>query len=103
LDELGVFSHERWKKIRCIHFILPNMNDKGQAATPKTARVPHFQTSLSEIQRQVASFAARGGEIQLKIYHPDQDYSNKFLHVVNSGLPQIQSVDWERLAEIAYL
>ena len=102
LDELGVFSHERWKQMRCIHFILPNMTDNGQATTPKTARVPHFQTSLSEIKRQVASFTASGGNIELKIYQPDQDYSNKFLHVVNSGLAQIQAVDWEQLAEIAY-
>jgi hypothetical protein len=39
-----------------IHFILPNMTDKGQAAIPKLANVAHYQTSLSQIWLQVDAF-----------------------------------------------
>jgi hypothetical protein len=49
LDGLGAFSHERWDAVGCIHFILPNMIDEGQAATPKQASVPHYQSSLLHI------------------------------------------------------
>jgi hypothetical protein len=44
-----------------IHFILPNMMGLGQAATPKTAWVPHFQTSLSGIQAKIDYCIAGGG------------------------------------------
>ena len=49
LDKLGAFSMERWHKMGCIHFILPNMSDLGQAATPKQANVPHHQTTLATV------------------------------------------------------
>jgi hypothetical protein len=29
LDGLDAYSHEGWKSMRCIHFILPNMTEKG--------------------------------------------------------------------------
>jgi hypothetical protein len=70
--------------------------------TPKTAHITHFQTSLSKIQGKVDSFIAVGGEILLKVYHPDQDYSNNFMHVVNSGLELLQSIDWDKVTELAY-
>jgi hypothetical protein len=71
LDGLGAFSHERWNSMRCIHFILPNMNDKGQAATPKQATVPHYQMSISHIHPQLDSFRVSGGRIEFMIYQPD--------------------------------
>jgi hypothetical protein len=36
-------SHERWDPMKCIHFVIPNMTEKGQACTPKKANVPHYQ------------------------------------------------------------
>jgi hypothetical protein len=43
--------------------------------------------------RTVASF---------KIYQPDRDYSNHFLHVTNSGVPGIRKIGWDGLAKLAY-
>jgi hypothetical protein len=34
--------------------------------------------------------------------HPNKDYLNKFMHVVNTGLQLLDSVDWDKLAKIAY-
>jgi hypothetical protein len=64
LDGLGAFSHERWNSMPRIHFILPNMTHKRQAATPKMAKVPHYQSSLSQIWSQVDAFRQDGGIIQ---------------------------------------
>jgi hypothetical protein len=103
LDGLGAFSHERWKSMRCIHFILPNMSDyKGQAATPKQATVPHYQTSLSHLRSQVESFRVSGGEIEFVIYQLDQNCSNDFLQVTNLGVPGMRSIDWDGLAQLAH-
>jgi hypothetical protein len=103
LDGLGAISHERWNLMRRIHFILPNMTDKGQAATPKMANVPHYQSSLSQIRSQVGAFLRQGGGIvSFKICQPDRDYSNHFLHVTNSGVPGILKIDWDGLAKLAH-
>jgi hypothetical protein len=88
--------------MRCVHFILPNMTDKGQAATPKQATLPHYQTSLSHIQSQVDSVRASGGQIEFKIYQLDQSYSNEFLHVTNSGVRGLSRLRWDDLAQLAY-
>jgi hypothetical protein len=101
LDGLGAFSHERWGSMECIHFILPNMTSHGQAATPKQANLPHYQTSLEHIKSQIASFRESGGQIRFQVYEPDQNYSNKFLHVTNIGLPSIAMLDWDYLARKA--
>jgi hypothetical protein len=101
LDNLGPFANERWQKMVCIHFILPNMTDKGQAATPKTARVPHYQSSLFEVQSKIDTFCAKGGVIRFTIYQPDEDYSNDFLHVINSRVEGIASINWNSLAQLA--
>jgi hypothetical protein len=101
LDDLGPYNSERWDKMRCIHFILPNMTHTGQAATPRTARVPHYQTTLLEMKAEVAAFRAKGGKIKFKIYQPDKDYSNEFLHVVNSGVEGMGAIDWDALAKLA--
>jgi hypothetical protein len=69
------------------------MSGFGQAATPKTAHIPHLQTSLSKTKGKIDSFIASRNEILLKVYHPDQDYSNSFMHVVNSGLELLKSID----------
>jgi hypothetical protein len=50
LDSLGAFSNEHWNKMKCIHFILPNMLETGQAPTPKQASVPHYQRSFAQIR-----------------------------------------------------
>jgi hypothetical protein len=76
------------------------MSDKGQAATPKQATVPHYQTSLSHIRSQVDSFRVSGGEIEFEIYQPDQNYSNEFLQVTNLGVPGICSIDWDDLTQL---
>jgi hypothetical protein len=103
LDSLGAFSHKRWKLMRCIHFILPNMLDKGQAATPKQATVPHYQTSLSHLRSEVESFRVSGGEIEFVIYQRDQNYSNNFLQVTNLGVPDgMRSIGWNGLAQLAH-
>jgi hypothetical protein len=61
LDDLRAFNNKCWDKMACIHIILPNMTDKGQAATPKTARVPHYQTTIFEMQLEIDAFQAKGG------------------------------------------
>ena len=101
LDGLGAFSHERWGSMKCIHFILPNMTSHGQAATPKQANLPHYQTSYEHIKAQVASFRESGGVIKFQVYKPDRNYSNEFLHVTNVGLPSIAMLDWDSLARKA--
>jgi hypothetical protein len=86
----------------CIHFILPNMSVKGHAATPKTARVPHYQCTLLDVQEtKINDFLSTGGIIDFKIYLPDKDYSNNFLHVINSGVDGIAAIDWDALAQLA--
>jgi hypothetical protein len=60
VDNSGAFNNEGWDKMSCIHFILPSMMDKGQAAAPKTARVPHYQTTIFEMQLEIESFRAVG-------------------------------------------
>jgi hypothetical protein len=100
LDDVGAFNNERWDQMACIHFIVPNMTNNGQAATPKTARVPHYQTALSKMQLEVEAFRAAGGKIDIKIYGPDQDYYNDFLHVVNSGVDSMAAIDWDALAQL---
>jgi hypothetical protein len=50
LNNLGAFSNECRKKMKCIHFILPNMLEMGQATTSKQATVPHYQTTLAKIR-----------------------------------------------------
>jgi hypothetical protein len=87
--------------MRCIHFILPNMTHLGQAATPKQASVPHYQTALAQIQLEINLFHEGGGVIELKCYYHQQNYSNYFLHVVNFGVPEMVGVDWEALAQLA--
>jgi hypothetical protein len=86
--------------MRCIHFILPNMMDKGQASIVRTPREPHYQTPLSEMQREIASFRGLGGKIEFKIYRPDRHYSNKFLHLVNLGLQDMTSIGWDALTRL---
>jgi hypothetical protein len=103
LDKLGSFSMERWNKMRCIHFILPNMTELGQAATPKQANVPHHQTTLATVRLAVESYRAGGGSIELKVYDADKNYSNEFLNVINLGVPEVEMIDWDALARIAYL
>jgi hypothetical protein len=103
LDKLGSFSKERWHKMRCIHFILPNMSDLGQASTPKQANVPHHQTTLAKVQLAITSFRDGGGDIDFKVYESDKNYSNEFLHVVNLGVEEIKEINWDALARIAYL
>ncbi len=88
--------------MRCIHFILPNITEKGQATTPKQANIPHYQTSLFHIQSQVDSFWASGGHTEFKIYQPDQNYSNEFLHVTNLGIRGLWGLSWDDLAQLAY-
>jgi hypothetical protein len=56
LDGLGALSHKQCNSMLSIHFIIPNMTDKGQAATPKLANGPHYQPPLSQIQSQVDAF-----------------------------------------------
>jgi hypothetical protein len=102
LDNLGPFHNERWQKMVCIHFILPNMTARGQAATPRTARVPHYHSTLLEVQSKVDSFRSTGGVVRFTIYQPDQDYSNSFLHIVNTGVEGIASVNWDALAQVTY-
>jgi hypothetical protein len=85
----------------CIHFILPNMSVKGQAATPKTARVPHYQCTLIDVQTKINDFLSTRGIIDFKIYRPDKDYSNDFLHAINSGVDGIAAIDWDALARLA--
>ncbi len=102
LDGLGAFRHQRWNSMCCVHFILPNMTDKGKAAIPKLANVPHYQTSLSQIRLQADSFWQAGGFISFKIYQPDRDYSNRFLHVTNSSVPGISKLDWDGVAKLAH-
>jgi hypothetical protein len=88
--------------MRCIHFILSNMTDKGQASIVWTARIPHYQTPLSEMQHKIASFRGLGGNIEFKIYCPDQNYSNEFLHfLVNLGLQDMTAIGWDALARLA--
>jgi hypothetical protein len=98
LDNLGPFHNKRWQKMVCIHFILRNMTAKGQAATPRIAWVPHYQSSLFEVQSKIDSFHATGGVIWFIIYQPDHDYSNTFLHVIITG---VASVNWDSLAQLA--
>ncbi len=86
----------------CIHFILPKLTTKGQAMTPKQVKVPHYQTLLVYIKLQVESFRSLGGCIQFEIYEPDQNYSNNFLTVTNLGVPGIEDIDWDCLAQIAH-
>ena len=102
LDGLGAFSYERWTEMCCIHFILPNMTTTGQATTAKQANLPHYQTSLEHITSQVQAFRETGGQIEFNIYQPDRDYSNNFMHVTNSGLPEIQTIDWKSISALAY-
>jgi hypothetical protein len=102
LDGLGAFNHKRWNTMRCIHFILPNLNDHGQAATPKQASVPHYQTTQAQIQLEIDSFRAAGGEIEFKCYSPDRNYSNDFLNIVNLGVPEMERIDWDALARLAF-
>jgi hypothetical protein len=78
------------------------MNDKGQAATPKQATVPHYQTSISHIRSQLDSFRVSGGRIEFMIYQPDRNYSNEFLHVTNLGVPGMSSLAWDNLAQLAH-
>jgi hypothetical protein len=99
LDDLGAFSYERWEEMDCIHFILPNMGENGQACTVRTARVPHFQTPLSKMESEVASFRQAGGIIKFKSYHPNRNYSNTFLHLNN--LDVRSTIDWNALARLA--
>jgi hypothetical protein len=91
-----------WKKMKCIHFILPNLLEIGQAATPKQASVPHYQTTLAQIKLEIKSFHACGGVVKFMVYKPDQNYSKQILHVVNSSLLEIASIDWQSLVEVAY-
>jgi hypothetical protein len=93
LDALGPFSHEQWKDMSCIHFILPNMTEHGQACTVQTARVPHFQTPIAKMRSEVHSFRAAGGTIKFKVYLPHKNYSNKFLHLVNLGFENSSTID----------
>jgi hypothetical protein len=102
LDSLGAFNGERWSKMKCIHFVLPNMKAAEQAATPRQANVPHYQTSLANITSKIELFRPDGGIVKVLVYQPNRNYSNKFLHVTNLGVPQIQSVDWTALAKVAY-
>jgi hypothetical protein len=76
------------------------MTDKGQAATPKTARVPHYQTTLFEMKTTIELFCAAGGKIDFRIYHLHQDYSNSFLHVVTSGVDGMVAIVWDSLAQL---
>ena len=101
LDGLGAFSHERWGSMACIHFILPNMTLHGQAATPKQANLPHYQASLDHINSQIACYRESGGTIRFKVYKPNRNYSNDFLHMTNTGLPSIAMLDWDSLARMA--
>jgi hypothetical protein len=88
--------------MRCIHFILPNMTQSGQAPMPKQASVPHYQISLCQIESEIESYRALGGLVKFKIYQADKNYSNNFLHVRNTGVPEIALIDWQALVEIAY-
>ena len=86
--------------MKCIHFVLPNMTEKGQACTPKQANVPHYQTTLETTQLKMDSFLDASGDVL--IYHPDKAYSNKFLCVTNSGVPKMEGLDWDELAKLAF-
>jgi hypothetical protein len=101
LDALGAFDHDRWDKMRCIHFIMPNLTKTGQASTPKTARVPHYQTPLAEMQLEIDNYRDAGGQIHFKLYEADKDYSNNFLHVINSGVDGLDGINWDALAKLA--
>jgi hypothetical protein len=68
------------------------MTDKGQA------ELPSRQMSLIEL----VLFEQAGGDISFKIYQPDRDYSNRFLHVTNLGVPGIFKIDWDALAKLAH-
>jgi hypothetical protein len=101
VDDVGAFSNKPWEKMSCIHFILPNMMENGQAATLKTAWGLHYQTSLSEMQVEFAAFRAKGGKVGFKIYKANKDYSNNFLHVLNLGVNGLADIDWDTLAKLA--
>jgi hypothetical protein len=97
LDALGVFNHKRWNEMVCIHFILPNMSETGQACTVRT----HFQTPLLRMRSEIANFREGGGTIRLKVYLPNKNYSNKFLHLQNVGVKHNSRIDWDALAGLA--
>jgi hypothetical protein len=78
------------------------MTQSGQAATPKQASEPHYQTSLCQIESEIEYYCALGGLVKLKIYQADKNYLNNFLHVRNTGVPEIALIDWQALAEVAY-
>jgi hypothetical protein len=46
LDSFVAFSNKCWKKMKCIHFILPNMSETGQDAMPKQASILQYKTKL---------------------------------------------------------
>jgi hypothetical protein len=78
------------------------MSEKGQAATPKQANVPHHQTTLGTIKKEMKLFRAAGGVVLFKIYKPDKDYSNNFLHVTSLGVPEMDRIGWRALAKLAH-
>jgi hypothetical protein len=78
------------------------MTQSGQAATPKQASAPHYQTLLCKIKSEIESYRALGGLVKFKIYQADKKYPNSFLHVRNTGVPEIALINWQALAEVAY-
>ncbi len=80
---------------------MPHLTKTGQASTPKTAQVPHYQPPLAEIQSEIDDYPEAGGQILFKLYEADKDYSNNFLHVINSGVDGLDGINWDALAKLA--
>jgi hypothetical protein len=71
----------------------PNMQ-QGQVYVVKRADSSHYQGQFWGFIQALKTF---DGDVSVKIYHPQQDYSNSFLVVLNepaSTAPFLTRVDW---------
>jgi hypothetical protein len=94
LDNLGLFSTERWSRhIKCIHCIFPN-SDRGQVYIVRTGDGTHYQGLFQDFLHALESDP---GFTPVYIYYPGRDYSNQFLVILNERhtlAPFLSSVDW---------
>ena len=53
------------------------------------------------MRAEVAAFKDKGGKVRFKVYKGDKDYSNDFIHILNTGVDGMDTIDWDALANLA--
>jgi hypothetical protein len=83
---IGPFSHEQWKEISCIHFILPNMSEHGQACMGMNSKGPSFPNSTCENAEQSPFFQGGWWHNQIQCIPSTQELFQQVLALGESWL-----------------